>query len=286
MITHIPLASLKDVNMKTSIVGIIRFSVLSTESNHFKAWKSKIPPTFENWCATVLSEDRLNHRFDLFECLTLPSLASQTDKGFEAHVITTTLLPMKFKDRLNNLLKKYSFLRIHALPPENAEHKVYSAHILPFLETRKAFASFRLDDDDALAADYIGRLRSNISFDKVDHAVTFCRGYSLFIDKAGRSFVGEDAVQTNPSVGMAFISGPKNPKLIFDRTPFHIRIHHKVPTITDGRKVAFAYVNHEWNDTGYESKIEKMDAASAEEILREGGIYVRLSDLSSRWKKN
>lgn len=271
--------------MRSSIIGIVRFSVVSTSSNLFKAWKVKNQPTFEEWCATVFSDDRLSRRFDLFECLTLPSLESQTDKGFKVHVMTSSLLPSKYKDRLIGLSERYSFLKIHELSPDAAEHGNYSSHIWPFVETRIPFASFRLDDDDALSQDFISRLRTHLSPDKIEHAVTLCRGFTLFIDKFGCAFAAKDSVQVNPSVGMAFISGPRKPKLIFDRTALHLRMHHKVPTITDGRSIAFAYVKHAWNDTGYEQVIETIDGATAEKNLKLSGIHVKLSELSLRWKE-
>ena len=108
----------------------------------------------------LYAPNRIERRFELFETLTLPSLAAQSDADFRLVVLIGRGLQMRYKNHLRGLAERYPFLRISQQEPAG-----------PLVSTRKAFrrgieaeagfvAGFRIDDDDAVAVDYIARTRA------------------------------------------------------------------------------------------------------------------------------
>jgi hypothetical protein len=101
----------------------------------------------------------MQRRFALFETLCLPALAAQTDPDFRLVVLMGDAMPIRWRRRLKSLRAEYTFLEICAVEP-----------LGPLQATRRAFrvgaderlpfvTGFRLDDDDAVAVDYVERLR-------------------------------------------------------------------------------------------------------------------------------
>ncbi len=136
------------------IVGVCRFSYPAT--NGFKLSKNDPDVVVE----ALYDLDRMRRRFAYFESLTLPSLAAQTDDDFKLVVLIGDAMPLKWRRRLKSLRAAYPFLELCAVEPMG-----------PLQATRRAFrigasqdipfvTGFRLDDDDALARDYIERLRA------------------------------------------------------------------------------------------------------------------------------
>jgi hypothetical protein len=108
--------------------------------------------------ARLYVPDRLERRFGLFEALTLPSLLAQTDPDFRTVILTGEGLPAAARDRLAAAAARLAGARIVALP-----------HLHGYAAAQRAFdavpagarwrLSLRLDDDDALDAGFIARLK-------------------------------------------------------------------------------------------------------------------------------
>jgi len=139
--------------LDNQIVGVCRFSYPATGGFRLSE------ETAEVVMDTLYDMDRLRRRFAYFEQICLPSLAAQTDQDFTFVVLIGDTLPKRWRTRLKALRRKYPFLHICAVEP-----------LGPLQATRRAFRAgasdaipyvtgFRLDDDDALACDYIERLR-------------------------------------------------------------------------------------------------------------------------------
>lgn len=135
------------------IVGVCRFSY---PSDGGFSGPELSPAALE---AQLFDTARLDRRFAFFETLTLPSLAAQTDMDFRLVVLIGQALPPRHKTRLRALAEAYDFLRICALE-----------RLGPLVSTRRAYrrgfhgetdfvTGFRIDDDDAVATDYIARTR-------------------------------------------------------------------------------------------------------------------------------
>lgn len=259
------------------ISGIVRFSVLSDQRNHFKQSDSL---SFQAYSEKILDKYRLDRRFLLFENITLPSLESQQLQNFLIYVIAPRLLPEDYKSRLQSLALKYNFLRIVYASERNFAMKDVSDKVLSEINCDEAFATFRLDDDDALKFDFTARLTRYIKARYQKMAVSLSSGY--VVDVRSEDKVGiKPFLHTNASAGLAVIGGPRFKKTIFDVTEKHIRMHLRLPVINDGRQPAFALTTHHFNDTGdrRKSDVTAFSKIFAEAELKSVGFFTELSKL-------
>ncbi len=112
---------------------------------------------------------RLEERLRLFETVTLPSLKAQTDAAFEFVIVTGTCLPTEAVDRLRELTACVPQIRIVMREP--GEHRSVVKAVLneARLNWEHPCVQFRLDDDDAVAVDFVAGLRA---------AVRDCAGFA------------------------------------------------------------------------------------------------------------
>ena len=135
------------------IVGICRFSLVGR--GDWKPWRM-VPPgdeerVQEEQAAVLFSPDRLAARFALFQHVTLPSIAGQTDPDFNFLVLASELMPAAFRDRLQALCDTVPQVVLRFFPATTvgeAQARVFAEMGFRHGET----VQFRLDDDDALFA--------------------------------------------------------------------------------------------------------------------------------------
>ena len=107
----------------------------------------------------LYDDARMTLRFHLFEHLLLPSLRAQKDPNFLLIVLTSDIMPARHLKRLRALCDTDDRLLL-VVSDETTVH----AALLPEI-TRlnsglsKPLVQFRIDDDDALSADYVRELR-------------------------------------------------------------------------------------------------------------------------------
>ncbi|MEL6954819.1 MAG: glycosyltransferase [Pseudomonadota bacterium] len=141
-------------DLSNQIVGVCRFSYPS--DGGFSGPKRSAAELE----AFLFSPERLAQRFAMFETLVLPSLAAQSDPDFRLVVLIGEAMPPRWKRRMRGLAEHYRFLRICSLE-----------RLGPLVSTRRAFrrglegetafvTGFRIDDDDAVAVDYVARTRA------------------------------------------------------------------------------------------------------------------------------
>mgnify|MGYP003461815161 CR=1 FL=1 len=114
------------------IYGHIRFSFYGVTDTRLK------PDADGTALARLYDETRMARRFFLFENLTLPSLLAQTDRDFRTVIMSSTVMPDRFKDRLSALAAR--------LPGSMVEYS-------PYETGDKAFRKIM-----AQAAGFLGRL--------------------------------------------------------------------------------------------------------------------------------
>lgn len=110
----------------------------------------------------LYATDRLDERFRLFETFTLPSLRAQTDGAFEFLIVIGDCLPTEAKDRLHDLTSGMPQVRIITRAPD--EHRTVMKSVLNGARRDPSVPclQFRLDDDDAVAIDFVERLRGSV----------------------------------------------------------------------------------------------------------------------------
>jgi hypothetical protein len=129
---------------------------------------------------TLLNDDWMNHRLELFQNYCLPAVTAQSNKNFKWLIFFDTSTHEMFKERIDNLLEKHSFIKhfyINGMPKFNSA-------IVNFIESdtdkEQYIISSRLDNDDCIHKDYIDEIQKQ--FRQQDFmAIDVVKGYSLQI---------------------------------------------------------------------------------------------------------
>jgi hypothetical protein len=170
--------------------------------------------------ARLYDETRMARRFFLFESLTLPSLINQTDRDFRTVIMSSEVMPDRFKDRLSAIAAK--------LPGAVVEFSQHQRGDLAFqkfmieasgFKGRATSVHFRLDDDDAVSVNYISRLRDVTRVLSPATHVTFPTGVFVFPVSATEP-VGVSMMQQRflTAIGLATVNGPS-----FQKNPFQMQ---------------------------------------------------------------
>lgn len=137
------------------VQGICRFSLPCTGG--FK----KYHETLQERRAALYAPARLDTRCFWFEHVLLPGIAGQSDPDFTLHVVLGEDFPEPWRSRMERLMARVPQITPHWRAPE--DHRAICRDVLWAGRDldRAAVAEFRLDDDDAVAVDYVAQLRRN-----------------------------------------------------------------------------------------------------------------------------
>jgi Putative rhamnosyl transferase len=195
---------------------------------------------------------RMAIRFHLFENLMLPSLAAQTDQDFTLLITVSEDMPQMFQDRLDAAVAGHAFVRLNRTLSRDYAKLIRAFMAETTADGTERSAHFRLDDDDALPASYIARLRKDA--DRVDTGGMVCypRGIMGFLydDRANHGF----RVISFHAQGLARIAGPG-----MLRSPLHMQHRSMgdiVPSYLDPTFIGFHFTQHGVNNTrGYATTV-------------------------------
>ena len=135
------------------IIGLCRFSYPAIGGFQVEH------DSLEERMAYLWSEARLEERFRLLETMALPCLRVQTDPNFQLIMLIGDRFPAHHEARLRDLTADIPQIQIRKEPPQRsraickrvlnqARHTIHAPCI-----------QFRHDDDDAIAVDFIEKLR-------------------------------------------------------------------------------------------------------------------------------
>jgi hypothetical protein len=218
--------------------------------------------TIEARRALLYAPERMARRFALFEHLCLPGLKAQTDPDFDLVVLVGTCLPTAYRTRLEGLLRDLPQARIVARDP--GPHRQVCQTVLnaarkhintPCLQVRH-------DDDDALAVDFVARLRKAATDCQAllrDHPLVgfdWNRGYILRASDVARFEISETvAPYLGLAQGMAVQGGVRKTLMNFA----HSRINRFMPTVTFTDQPMFLRSYHPDNDSRQKEKLAMPD---------------------------
>ena len=143
-------------------VGLCRFSFVGR--GDWRAYRgNEIDPSDEefrlNKAKELYSPERMNKRLFTLERFLLQSLDAQTDKNFIFLILTSDLMPEKYKAHLIKITKDREYAKLIF----SNESTVDSAFIPELTKIRGKYGhsipQFRVDDDDALCSTFISLLR-------------------------------------------------------------------------------------------------------------------------------
>lgn len=195
---------------------------------------------------------RMAVRFHLFENLTLPSIVNQSDQDFSFVIISSRQMPSVYRDRLEGLIEGFANIRIHWT---DKTHITKASR--PIMEEasndgKDRALHFRVDDDDALAVDYVRRLKQAAQPLDPKAVISFPYGVIGYLDQG----VAKHSVfrKFGIAIGYGIVQGPQD-----FRSPFHIQ-HRKFayahPGVVDDSFGAYHYTRHSTNNTdGYATTV-------------------------------
>jgi hypothetical protein len=201
---------------------------------------------------------RMEERFRLFECVTLPSLRQQSDGAFDLIIVIGDSLPDHYRARLQDLTADMPQVVIRAEPPRR--HRDVMKDLLNDARDSRELPclQFRLDDDDAVAVDFVARLRAVAAdaaglLDKIPMAaIDFNRG---FIGE-----LGPEGIRATPTISpyataaLGMYVGPGVRRSIMNFA--HHKIHHHMPTLTFCDTPMWLRSHNEYNDSRQKSARE------------------------------
>jgi hypothetical protein len=142
------------------IAGICRFSLLGR--GDWKVYQGKptdqIEAIAQEQAKNLFAPERIEHRLATFEHITLASMRAQTDQNFHFIVLASEFMPEEYKDKLTSICADVPQVTLRFFPligAGAAQKSVFAEIGLPFSRTLQ----FRLDDDDAVSANYIEKMR-------------------------------------------------------------------------------------------------------------------------------
>lgn len=109
--------------------------------------------------AYLYAPERMEERFRTFEAIMLPPLKAQTDGDFTLLIVTGDSLPLEYRDRLMDLVAGLRQVVVQVHAPGQHRPVMQAAINSVRADTRDPCLQFRMDDDDAVACDYVERLR-------------------------------------------------------------------------------------------------------------------------------
>lgn len=194
---------------------------------------------------------RLEQRFHLFETLTLPCLRHQTDERFQFLIVVGECLPEPALHRLRDITRDLPQVQIIPKPPKRHRKVMQDVLNAARKDPDQPCLQFRHDDDDAIAIDFVQRLRVAAQdcggtlklHDTV--GIDFNSGYLLHSGDAGVFTAQIHRPLVTAGLGMYVAAG--NPKSIMNFT--HNKISRVMPVVTLPDSPMWVRALHAHNDS-------------------------------------
>lgn len=218
--------------------------------------------TIEARRAYLYDPARMALRFRLFEKFCLPGLKAQTDPDFSFVVLVGSCLPHDHLDRLETCLADMPQAKIVSRDP--GPHRLMCQSVLNAARkhVNKPCLQVRHDDDDALAVDFVARLKKAAKdcrpLTQENRLVGFDwnRGFTI---RASDVHQFEIAETVTPYLGVAQAvavqGGVKQSLMNFA----HSRINRFMPTVTFTAQPMFLRAHHSGNDSRQGRKVSTPD---------------------------
>jgi hypothetical protein len=225
--------------------------------------------------AALYAPERLALRLRLFQALTLPALAAQTDPDFTLGVLIGPDLPGWARDRLEGALAALPQARLIARPP--GPHRAVLREVMAGLRRNPAAmaAQFRMDDDDAVGRSFVARLRAiagqhaALAEGRGYFGVDFVTGWEA---EAGPAGLHAAPLQLSGlGVAQALVVAPGRDKATFDFA--HHRMHRFMAVLSLPDPDMFLRGLHDQNDSRPARRaLPALDAAGEAHLRAAFGI--------------
>ena len=229
------------------VVGLCRFSYPANINAFQTRHKDMADRT-----AALYADDRLAARTFLFENFLLPGLRAQTDPDFTLLLLMGEDLPEPWRSRILGAIADVPQIKPVFRPAGLVHRELYREMFLAERDTAAGLvAEFRIDDDDALAHDFVERLRkaepllASLINDHGRAAIDFQKGLLMELGQGRIDYRPVIVPGWAPALAMVQRSG--SGKCVMDI------MHHKMwlhmPTLTFQDSPMFLRGSHETNDS-------------------------------------
>ncbi|WP_366140794.1 putative rhamnosyl transferase [uncultured Ruegeria sp.] len=237
---------------KMQVIGLCRFSYPAIGG--FQTTHESV----EDRRRFLYQHDRLEERFRLFETVALPGFKKQSDDDFQLIIVVGDCLPKLAYDRLNDLTGGFKQVRIVAKPP--GRHRKVMQDVLNSARNNpdQPCLQFRHDDDDAVAVDFVERLRGCVRdcvglFEKrAMVAVDFNSGYLARATADGIQAARVHRPLITAGLGMYVRGGQQKSIMNFA----HNRINRAMPVVTRPDTPMWVRGLNRFNDSPRTRKID------------------------------
>lgn len=244
--------------MEPDIFGYMRFSYLGRSD----AKLTRSTDDLEQRKQVLYAPERLKERFYFFEKICLPSLRWQTDKNFRFAIFTSPELPRQYKKRLAKAARSVPQIEIVYDRNPILNRAIDSWIGKQAVVHGQRTLHFRLDDDDALASDFIATLRKHMPHVPDHGLISRPSGLLLIQTAEGAELLTK--FEPNIAIGFALVNPPGHIHNPYDlKHGGHYRI---APSLVLPGPLAYIHTAHAQSDTIAAQK-RKLNHARAEHAI-------------------
>ena len=190
--------------------------------------------SLEERIAYLYAPARMEERFATFETMMLPPLRQQTDADFTLLIVIGDSLPSVYRARLEAAVADMPQVVIRACAP--GPHRKVMQQAINAVRRKSDAPSlqFRMDDDDAVACDFIARLREAAHdvaplVQRHRHvAIDFNRGY--IVRPTGEGLMVAPTDQPYATAALALMVRADVPVTVMNFA--HAKLPRVMPTVT------------------------------------------------------
>ncbi|WP_254604251.1 glycosyltransferase [Leisingera sp. ANG59] len=256
--------------LKNQIIGIVPFSYAAAD--RFQAARDHQDEA--QLLRALFDETRIAFRFRMLELLNAHSMKAQGDRNFSMIYLVSERMPPEHRRRLEEIVSDVPGARIIALPQMPLAEAVRRAFEQVIDPQAEHVSLFRLDDDDALAVDFVGSLRRrarrliNAGLILKPTVLSATRGVYWKNDGKGRSqlidicdrvplSMGYTIVSPREEIGHHYLKGHRDAAMFY-------------PCFMDPSRIMYVRSVHGDNDGGISNlnRGRVLEAEHAREVMR------------------
>ncbi|WP_207099997.1 glycosyltransferase [Paracoccus shandongensis] len=145
---------------ESQIIGICRFAFLGRgDWVGMRSPQSHDAARLDEQAEWLFHPDRMARRLFTLERICLASVAAQTDRDFRFLVLTSTRLPARHLEQLDALCARIPQVELLVSAETEASQALRPTLLQAAEASGRPALQFRLDDDDAVAPDFVANLR-------------------------------------------------------------------------------------------------------------------------------
>lgn len=238
--------------------------------------------------AKLYDPARLDLRLFFLQHVVLPGLDLQTDRNFTLILLMGDQLPDPWRSRVLELVADIPQIKPVFEPEGQIHREVCNRVMREHRDTSaKVVAEFRLDDDDAVACEFVALTRAEFAkmrplfFDVPRLALDFARGYVL--DATAQGVEVQPIVVRGWTPGLVLYTRPQNQTSLLDFP--HLDTWKRMDTMTWQRVPMFVRGAHSDNDSALSQRIPVGDDFDPEqaEVELEVRFGIDLRRLRAAW---